>query len=223
MILCANQPYLLPYFPYWQLIHAGDMFLVGDDYAYIKHGWIARNRILVNGAETFLRLRIKGMSSFKLIRDTELCPFHAATLLCTVEMAYHKAPFFADGFALANRVFGCLERNLSLFLTASIREVCAYLGIDTPIGLTSSLEGNSLLRREERIYDFCHRLGADHYVNPIGGQALYHFDEFRRQGLRLSFLHSEAPLPPLSVLDAVMHHSREELHAMLDRYTFIDG
>ena len=223
MILTANQPYLLPYFPYWQLINAGDLFLVGDDYAYIKHGWIPRNRILVNGREQYLRLRVKGMSSYKLIGDMELCPFNPGTILRTVEMAYHKAPFFADGFALAERVFGCPERNLSLFLTASIREVCSYLGIGTPIGFTSDYEGNNLFKREERVYDFCHRAGADHYINPIGGQALYHFDEFRRQGIRLSFLHSEAPLPPLSILDAVMHHSREELHSLLDQYTLIDG
>ena len=49
MILAANQPYLLPYFPYWQLIHAADRFLVGDDYAFIRKGWITRNYILVQG------------------------------------------------------------------------------------------------------------------------------------------------------------------------------
>ena len=223
MILSANQPYPLPYFPYWQLIHAGDLFLAGDDYTFIKHGWITRNRILVNGQEQFLRLRIKGMSSFKLIRDTELCPFNADTILRTLEMAYHKAPYFNDGFALAQRVFGCPERNLSLFLMASIREVCAYLGIGTKLGCTSELEGNSLFKREERIYDFCHRLGAEQYINPIGGQALYRFDEFRRQGIRLCFLQSHAQLPPLSILDHVMNHSREELHHMLDQYTLIDG
>lgn len=223
MILSANQPYLLPYFPYWQLIHAGDLFLAGDDYTFIKHGWITRNRILVNGQEQFLRLRIKGMSSFKLIRDTELCPFNADTILRTLEMAYHKAPYFNDGFALAQRVFGCQERNLSLFLMASIREVCAYLGIGTKLGCTSELEGNSFFKREERIYDFCHRLGAEQYINPIGGQALYRFDEFRRQGIRLCFLQSQAQLPPLSILDHVMNHSREELHHMLDQYTLIDG
>ena len=223
MILSANQPYLLPYFPYWQLIHAADRFLLGDDYAFIRHGWITRNRIRVNDREQYLFLRVKGMSRNKLIKDTELCPFHAETVLRTVDMAYHKAPFFVDGYALAQRVFDCPERNLTSFLAASIREVCAYLGIDTPMGYISELEGNHLLRREERIYDFCHRLGADEYINAIGGQGLYRFDEFRRQGIRLSFLHSEAGLPSLSILDAAMHHSREELHSLLDKYTLIHG
>ena len=45
MTLAANQPYFLPYFPYWQLIHAADRFLVADDYAFIRHGWITREKL----------------------------------------------------------------------------------------------------------------------------------------------------------------------------------
>ena len=224
MILSANQPYFLPYFPYWQLIHAADHFLVADDYSYIRHGWIHRNKINMNGQEVFFKLELQNKSSFKLIADTFLMPIAVSDKLRTVETAYHKAPFFQDGYALMERIFACPEQNLSLFLTASIREVCAYLGIDTPIGLTSQLEGNALLKREARIYDFCHRLGADHYINAIGGQQLYSFEDFRRHGIRLSFLNSQAEeAGKLSVLDAIMNHSRDALHAMLDQYTLIDG
>lgn len=224
MILSANQPYFLPYFPYWQLIHAADHFLVADDYSYIRHGWIHRNKINMNGQEVFFMLELQNKSCFKLIVDTFLMPIAVSDKLRTVETAYHKAPFFQDGYALMERIFACPEQNLSLFLTASIREVCAYLGITTPIGFTSQLEGNALLKREARIYDFCHRMGADHYINAIGGQQLYSFEEFRRQGIRLSFINSQAAdAGTLSVLDAIMNHSRDALHAMLDQYTLIDG
>ena len=224
MILSSNQPYFLPYFPYWQLIHAADLFLVADDFSYIRHGWIHRNRINMNGQEFFLKLELQKKSCFKLIGDTFLMPIAVSNKLRTVETAYHKAPFFQEGYALMERIFACPEQNLSLFLTASIREVCAYLGLDTPIGFTSQLEGNALLKREARIYDFCHRMGADHYINAIGGQQLYSFEEFRRQGIRLSFLSSQAAeAGKLSVLDAIMNHSRDALHAMLDQYTLIDG
>ena len=49
MTLAGNQPYLFPYLGYWQLIHAADRFLIADDYDFIRHGWVTRNRILVNG------------------------------------------------------------------------------------------------------------------------------------------------------------------------------
>ena len=31
MTVAANQPYFLPYLPYWQLIDCADLFLVCDD------------------------------------------------------------------------------------------------------------------------------------------------------------------------------------------------
>ena len=225
MTLSANQPYFLPYFPYWQLIHAADRFLIADDYAYMTRSWITRNRILVNGRPVFFRVQVAGASCHRLIGELEMLPVDRNRKLKTLEMAYHRAPFFREGMELATRIFAFESTLLVPFLTASLREVCRYLGIDTPFGTTSSLEGNALLKREERVYDFCHRLGATRYINAIGGQALYRFDEFRRQGIRLQFLRSTAVLkhPQLSVIDAVMHHSRDELHTLLDHYTLIDG
>lgn len=232
MIVASHQPYFLPYLPYWQLIHMADRFLIGDDFAFMKGGWIARNRILVQGSPQYLRMEVQDRSSFRLISETLRAPLPVDNKLRTLEMAYHKAPFFKDGFSLAEEVICCPERNLAEFLEHSIRTVCAYLGITTPIGHTSDLPGNRLLKREERIYDFCHRLGADRYVNAIGGRAMYHGEEFALQGIRLQFLQSwHTPYPQfggpfvekLSILDAIMFNSREQLHEMLDQYTLIDG
>jgi len=232
MTLSAHQPYFLPYLGYWQLIHAADRFLLADDYAFIRHGWVNRNRILVRGRVQYFRVELSDGSINRYISGTTLLPVDVPKKLRTLEMAYHKAPCFAQGYALAERILNCPERRLSLFLEHSIREVCAYLGITTPIGRTSDLPGNCLLRREERIYDFCQRLGADTYLNAPGGQALYHFDEFAARGLRLRFLQSSLPsypqggssfVPGLSILDAVMFNPPDALHAMLDDYTLIDG
>ena len=232
MILSSNQPYFLPYLAYWQLIHVADRFLIGDDFAFMKGGWIPRNRILLRSEPYFIRMELSHKSCNKLICDTYLAPVRIEDKLKTLEMAYHKAPYFAPGYALAAQIILHPERNLSLFLEHSIREVCAYLGITTPIGHTSDLEGNRQFKREERIYDFCHRMGADTYVNPIGGRALYHKEAFARQGIRLLFLQSGLPpyqqfggpfVEKLSILDAIMFNSREQLHEMLDQYTLIDG
>lgn len=232
MILASHQPYFLPYFAYWQLIHAADRFLIGDDYAFIKSGWIARNRILVQGKPQFFRMEISRKSSFRRICDTQLAPIRIGDKLKTLEMAYHKAPYFADVYPLAERILTNPERRLAAFLEDSIRDVCRYLGIVTPLGRTSDLPGNRLLRREYRIYDFCHRMGADTYVNAIGGQSLYEGPAFAREGLRLKFLQARhTPYPQsggpfvekLSVLDTMMFNSRERLHEMLDDYTLIDG
>jgi hypothetical protein len=222
--ITANQPYFLPYFPYWQLIHAGDVFLVSDDYAFMTQSWIARNRIWDHGKPIYFRVEVQKASCHRLIGEHRILPPDRRGMLRTLEMAYHKTPFFADGMDLASRILSFPSLELVPFLTASMREVCGYLGIDTPLRYSSSIEGNALLKREERVYHFCHRLGADHYVNAIGGRVLYKADAFRRQGIHLQFLQTTAQLthPQLSVIDAIMYHSREELHEKLDHYRLID-
>lgn len=234
MILAGNQPYFLPYLGFWQLIHLADLFLLADDYDFIRHKWVNRNRILLNGQPHYLRLEVRSNKESRLISNKQLVgnPYALSDKLRTLELAYRKAPCFADGYALAERILTWPERNLALFLEHSIREVCAYLGITTPFCHSSDLPGNSRFKREERIYDFCHRLGADTYVNLPGGQALYDYGEFARRGIRLRFIQPELkPYPQfggpfverLSILDAIMFNSREQLHEMLDDYTFIDG
>ena len=232
MILSANQPYFMPYLPYWQLIDCADTFLVSDDYTYRKGSWIPRNRIQVNGRVQYFRLEVRDRSCHRLIGDTELVPFDPAVKLRILEMAYHKAPCFSDGYALCERVLRYPGMGLCDFLTASIREVCDYLYITTPLAFTSQVPGNSELRFDERIYHFCRHFGADTYINAIGGQGLYRFEDFRRHGIRLGFLKSGIPpyrqsgdvsIPGLSVIDAVMYVPREQLRDMLDQRSIIYG
>lgn len=230
MTLAANQPYFLPYFPYWQLIAAADAFLVSDDYAYMKGSWIPRNRILVNGRTQYFRVEVEDQSCHRLIKDCNILPISVREKLRTLEMAYHKAPNFNDGYALAERILRWPDTNLAGFLYHSISEVCGYMGISTSLLKTSDLPGNCLLRKEKRIYDFCHRLGAERYVNAIGGQAMYDKATFRSEGIDLRFICSEAApydqggmafIPDLSVIDVIMFNSREALHERLGQFRLI--
>ena len=231
MILAANQPYFFPYLGFWQLINAADVFLIGDDYAFIRKGWINRNRILINGHPEWFRMEVADVSCNRLIIDTKLKPQNLPDKFRTLEMAYHKAPYFADAYALAERILSYDSGGmLTPFLENSIREVCGYLGISTRIGRTSDLPGNSDLKREHRIYDFCHRMGADVYINATGGQALYDFEEFREQGIELRFIQPQLRpypqfggpfVPSLSILDVLMFNSRDAVHDMLSHCSFI--
>lgn len=231
MVLAAHQPYFIPYLAYWQMIGAVDHFLIADDYAFMKQGWINRNRILINGKPNFFRIEVNGQSSYRFINETELLPIDVEDKMKTVFMAYHKAPFYSEGSNLIEEILSYPELNLSKFLSNSIFLICDYLGIDTPISYTSEISGNSSLHLEQRIYDFCKAHGANEYVNAIGGRELYHFDEFRQHGIKLRFINSLHPryhqfgsefVDHLSILDAIMFNSKDELHEMLRQYSFID-
>ena len=119
---------------------------------------------------------------------------------------------------------------MSEFLISSINTICRYLEINTPIRRTSELEGNDAFKREERIYDMCHRLGATTYINPIGGKALYDVEEFAKQGINLRFINTDDItyqqfgdkfVEKLSILDVIMFNSKDEIREMLGKYTLI--
>lgn len=230
MILAVNQPYFLPYIGYWQLIHAADLFLIGDDYQYRKGGWISRNRILVRGRPVWFCVEKKNTGSLQMCNEMYMSQINRRKKLNLLYDAYHKAPYYEEGLRLAEDILDCEETVLSEYLLHSIRTICAYLGITTPIGRTSDYPENSRYRREDRIYDLCRRTGADTYINLIGGTALYDFAEFRERGITLQFLKADQItyrqsgqtfVPNLSILDVIMFNSREEIISMLDRFSLI--
>ena len=63
------QPYFFPYVGYWQLIKSSDLFVVYDDVAYIKNGWINRNYILANNKKLLVTIPLSGASPNKLINQ----------------------------------------------------------------------------------------------------------------------------------------------------------
>jgi len=230
MIVGANQPYFLPYISYWQLIKASDIFFIGDNYAYIKRGWINRNRILFQGEPEFFGIEVAKASSFSLISDLNLAPINKTKKMNKLYEAYHKAPYYEAGAKLVEEILDAQEENLAEFLISSIKTICGFLEISTPIRRTSELDGNDGFKREERIYDMCHRLGADTYVNPIGGKQLYDVAEFEKQGIKLRFINTgdvkykqfgDGFVEKLSILDAIMFNSKDELQAMLEKFDLI--
>ncbi len=232
MKISANQPYFIPYIGYWQLIKSTDIFLVCDDYNYIKGGWINRNRILNGSDPIYFNLSLDKASQNKLINETFIKDIEIEKQLRSLECSYKKAPNFQDGYKLMETILSCPERNLAYFLENSIKVVNEYLGIKTKIMRTSDIEGNSLLKREFRIYDFCEKLGADHYINAIGGMELYDFEEFKKRNLNLSFLKTNDItykqfgnnfIENLSIIDVIMFNSKEEVIKMLDEYTLVEG
>ena len=231
MIIAGNQPYFLPYIGFWQLVNAADLFLIGDNYNFIKRGWIQRNRILINGKPIFLGLEVKHITSFRKINETEFIDFDVAQKLNTVYRAYRKAPQFDAGYNLVKTILDNPERNVAEFLFQSIKDVCRFLGIDTKFIRSSEIPGNDSYKREYRIYDFCHRLGGDTYLNAVGGQDLYHFDDFEKHGVTLKFIHPNIRpykqfynefVPGLSILDVIMFNSLETIKEMLNDFSVIE-
>lgn len=231
MKLAIMQPYFLPYIGYFQLIAAADRFILYDNIKYTKKGWINRNRLLLNGTAAPFSLPLKNDSDHLQVVQRRLATdFNRHKLLNQFKGAYQQAPCFKQVFPLLERIVHHDEANLSLnlfdYLHHSIREICAYLAIDTEICISSTVDIDHDLKAQDKVIALCQAMHADEYLNPIGGLELYDRADFLSHGIRLSFLKSRlseypqhgAPfVPGLSIIDVLMFNSpdtaRQRIHS----------
>jgi WbqC-like protein family len=233
MRLGIMQPYWFPYLGYFQLIQAVDRFVIYDDVQWIKGGWINRNRILVRGEPRYITLPIRRDASLVSINRRTLSPNSAREkrrILQQIEFAYAAAPHFADVMPLVHECLANEETNVSSFVVCTLRICCAYLGIETPVVLSSKIAKTDELHGQERVLEISRTMGASHYVNPIGGVELYEKGAFAREGIELSFIKTSALayeqgtrefVPNLSIIDVMMFNHREECRALLQKYQLV--
>lgn len=229
------QPYLFPYLGYFQLIARSDVFVLGDDLQYVKASWINRNRILVDGQPKLITFPLRKANQFAPINQRWLCEEYAQEaqkILKTLEYNYARAPYKTETIELVRQILAYPERNLARFIEHSIRRICAYLQIATPIRVGSELGMPARMDKQERIVTMAEKLNAKLYINPIGGTALYSPAFLRSHGLMLRFLRMDdltypqfdKPfVPSLSIIDVLMFNSRSEAQALLKRFSLVEG
>jgi hypothetical protein len=225
--IAMMQPYIFPYLGYFQLIAAADVFVLGDDLQYIRSGWVNRNRILSNGEAKLITFPLK-KDRFELpIMQREFCESfseEADRLINLITQNYRKAPCFAQVMPLVERLIRFPQQNLALYAEHSIRELCAYLHIVTPILRGSDLMLRSCTDKQDRVIKIAHTFAATTFLNPIGGAELYDRDHFARSGLLVHFFKMDEVVyrqlsgpfvPNLSIIDVLMFNGVEEVKAML--------
>ncbi|MCK8464475.1 WbqC family protein [Aliiroseovarius sp. S1339] len=226
------QPYLFPYLGYFQLISAADEFWLLDDVQFIQQGWMHRNRLLVGGQEFLFTIPVNKHPRMDLICNKTFG--HAAVLALeklrkTIVSSYAKAPYVSlatDLVAAVAEHITDADKPADFTDTTcfALERTCAALGINTVIRRTSDLSLDPDLTGQARIIAACRAIGAESYVNMIGGKALYDGESFAKADISLWFLNPTLPeypqgiagfVPGLSILDAIAHVSADEISTML--------
>ena len=231
MRLAIMQPYFMPYIGYFQLIAAVDQFVVYDNIKYTKKGWINRNRMLQNGKDAMVSLPLKKDSDTLNVVQRELAAdFNRDKLLNQFIGAYRRAPYFEQTFPLVETIVLHEDSNLFGFIHHSIIKTCEHLGIGTEIRVSSEITIDHDLKGQDKVLALCGAVGANTYVNAIGGMELYSKDVFRELGVELKFIKS-APfnypqlgnefVPWLSIVDVMMFNSAYETQAQLTQFDII--
>lgn len=228
------QPYFFPYLGYWQTLNAVDKYVIYDDVNYIKNGWINRNNILLNNQKHLLTIPLDGASPFLLINQIKTTPREneKEKLLKTIEAAYKKAPYFDVVFPIIHDVIMEKSNLIINALVLQFKSVCKYLDIQTELIISSTMDKDNSLKAQDKVIHICKMLGGTQYINAIGGQELYNFEDFKKNGLELSFLKTEFTpykqfknefIPGLSMIDILMFNSPEQIKTMLNAYSLIKG
>ena len=220
MKLAIMQPYFFPYIGYFQLISAVDLFIVYDNIKYTKKGWITRNRILQNGKDAlFFPLSLKGDSDHLNICDRTLSvDFDRDKLLGRVHGAYRRAPHFVQTFPLVEAGYAVRgHESFPIFASIDYRDVRASWYRNRYQGILGHCYRSQFEESGQGACAKCERVGANTYVNSIGGTELYDKRILCGQGDRIgispsciiSSIRNSAMVfvPWLSIIDVLMFNS----------------
>ncbi len=235
MKLAIMQPYFFPYMGYFQLMHVVDQFVAFDNVQFARGGWIHRNRILVNGSAAMLTVPVKHLSGLTDINRRQLADnFDKVRFgrLRAISDAYQKAPQFEQVMPLIKECFLYEERGLFEFIFHSIIKIKDYLNISTELVISSHVPIDHQLKAQAKVLAICKSLGADQYINAVGGVKLYENGAFEREGIELFFLNAKASsypqfnhgfVPWLSIMDVMMFNPVNDIQRMLSEYELIAG
>jgi hypothetical protein len=122
--------------------------------------------------------------------------------------------------------------NLADYAEHSIRRLCRYVGITTPIRLASELSLPLRMDKQERVVQTVRACHGGMYINPASGTVLYQARYFEESGLQLRFLRMgevryrqfrEPFTPNLSIIDVLMFNDPFSLRHMLEDYSLIEA
>jgi hypothetical protein len=86
------------------------------------------------------------------------------------------------------------------------------------------------LKAGDKVLAMCGALGANRYLNTVGGRPLYAVDAFAAAGVQLQFIQTRLVtypqfgqpfVPGLSILDVMMFNSPDAVKRMLGEYDLL--
>ena len=189
MRLAINQPYFFPYRGYFDLINQADLFVAFDTAQYVRHSWMNRNKITTG----YITVPLQKHSQKTPLNEIKISTPYKDDLINKL-MVYNKSPQFVT---VTNFIRSILHgENLSELNINTLRAVCEYLGITTPIVAYSnmSLKLGPINEPGDWAVEISKALGATEYLNLPGGKSFLDPKRFNK----LTFIETK---PSLSIID----------------------
>ena len=233
-VIAIMQPYIFPYIGYMNLVQAANIFVFYDDVNFKKSGWVNRNRILLDGSPFTFTVPLESASSFRFISDTHTNNIQRFSIKFKkqVSQSYRNSRYYSRGMDYITETLDCGSDSIGTIAAASVRNFFDILGVSKKYLVSSTDFASTIgLGRAERLIAIITSLGANEYVNAIGGMELYSKDYFKEFGINLHFI--KPRLMPytqqgsngfhqgLSVIDMMMNLSLDQVEEHLTSYDIV--
>ena len=233
MRLGIMQPYFLPYLGYFSLINATDSWVVFDTVQYINKGWVNRNRVLSQSKDgvSYITVPVVKKSRDMLINETLIDNKQNWREKIFGQVNYYKkrAPYFFEVKKILEQILEFNTNYLAEINIYSLELICRYLNIPFNYRVFSkdTMDIGNVDEPDEWALEISIKMGANTYINPPGGKSFFNKSKYDNAGIQLLFLNFQFTsyktnglgfIPGLSVIDAMMFNSPEEINRMLDSY-----
>jgi hypothetical protein len=222
------QPTFLPWLGYFALMRAADVFVVLDDFQFVRRSFHQRNRLFL-GKDRFdwvtVPVEHRGDQEVTLASVAPRLKEFRGKLLGSLRHAYAGTAHLRALLPEIERWIGAEHASLAELNVGFLRMCAAWLGIETPLVSSASLGSDGT--RSARIADLLRRAGARTYLSARGA-AGYMIDEavFPLPDVVTVFqAYEPAPyrqaqattfVPYLSALDAVLQLGPDGARAALE-------
>lgn len=194
MTIVIHQPEYLPWLGFFDKIDKCDLFVILD-HVQFQRGFINRNKIKTPTGWQWLTVPVihrfpQKIIEVKINNQTNWRNQHWMALTKN----YGKAPYFknyAEFFKHTYEHEWELLVDLDIYL---IRNLMKFLGLETPIEISSSL--NVKGKSTEMLINICKALGGDTYLSGPGGKNYMSMKKFEEEGIKVIFQEFQYPTYP---------------------------
>lgn len=230
MVLTAHQPSYLPWLGLLHKISLADMYVIYDDVQYKPKHTDNRNRIKTTNGVQWLTVPCYHKDHFNMrICDVQIIDGNwRRKHWRALELAYHKAPYWADHAEYFQSVY---ERPWRKLVDLN-EEILSYLMRVFGISPSMGIYHGSIMRlkgtRADRVLYMCKRLCADVYIFGANGRKYLTEDDtaaFAAAGVRVVFQDYRHPgyiqlhgpfVSHLSAIDLLFNEGARSLDILLD-------
>jgi WbqC-like protein family len=196
-----------------------------DDAQYTRRDWRNRNIIKTPAGLRWLTIPVETKGRFDAPIDAiRIAEPWATKHWAALHHAYARAPYFSHLAPRFEALYRSLDEQtmLSAVNRRAIEEVCAVLGIDTPIRWSREYPVRGM--RTDRLLSICIAAGATEYVSGPSARSYMELDKFAASGIAVRFVdysaypeYTQLHVPfvhGVSVLDLLFNLGDNALSAM---------